>query len=142
MIIGFNFTKISVQRAASSQGKIKIHHDLHLLDVKEQSLRLKEGKKGVSFTFDFIVAYEPHVGQLLINGQVLYYGSDKQVKDIVDSWAASKKVPQEVSLEVVNVILARCNVKALELAEDVNLPAHIPLPKLEVNTEKYSQYIG
>lgn len=143
MIVSFTFSKISVQRAVGApQGKINIHHDLHLLDVKEQTLRLQDKKKGVSFTFDFIVTYDPKVGQLLINGQVLYYGTDKQINEILDSWKASKKVPPDVSLEVVNIILARCNVKALELAEDVNLPPHIPLPKLEVDTQKYSQYIG
>lgn len=142
MIIGFTFNKIAVQRNSHLKGKINVKHDLQLRDVKAQKLTFKEHNTGAAFNFDFIVHYEPKMGSLLINGDVMYYDDEKKVKNVIDTWNKTKKVPQDVSVEVINTILARCNIKALELAEDLNLPAHIPLPKIQIEQEKYSDYIG
>ena len=42
---------------------------------------------------------------------------------------AIKKVEEELRLPLMNIIFARCNLKAMELEEAVNLPFHIPTPK-------------
>ena len=55
---------------------------------------------------------------------------DKQ-DEIVKGWKKNKQVPKETMTEVLNTILARCNVSALMLSRDVNLPPPIPLPKVE-----------
>jgi len=142
MIIGFTFNKIAIERKGRLKGKISVKHDLQLKEVTEQALTFKEHNKGVSFNFDFMIFYEPKMGSLSINGDVMYYNEPKKVKEILDTWKKTKKLAPDVSLEVINTILSRCNIKALELAEDLNLPAHIPLPKVEIEREKYSSYIG
>ena len=40
------------------------------------------------------------------------------------------KIDPKYSSAWMNIILARCNVKALTLGNDVNLPPHIPFPRL------------
>jgi len=37
--------------------------------------------------------------------------------------------------EILNIILTRCNIQALILARDINLPSPIPLPKVKVETK-------
>jgi hypothetical protein len=49
-------------------------------------------------------------------------------KKILEEWKKDKKLNEEISALVFNTILARCNVKALNLAQDVGLPPHFRLP--------------
>ena len=44
--------------------------------------------------------------------------------------------------QVLNFVLAKCNIKALILSQDVNLPPQIPLPKLTTKKQQVEQYIG
>ena len=44
--------------------------------------------------------------------------------------------------KVLNFVLAKCNIKALALSQDVNLPPQIPLPKLTAKKQEAEQYIG
>jgi len=50
-------------------------------------------------------------------------------------WKDQKKVHKDVMTETLNVILDRCNIQALILARDINLPSPIPLPKVKVETK-------
>ena len=53
-IVGFNFTKINVERKNTIKGKINISNDISLKDVKERDLSLGGAKqKGLSFVFNF-----------------------------------------------------------------------------------------
>ena len=43
---------------------------------------------------------------------------------------------------LLNALLAKCNVQALILSQDVNLPPPIPLPKVQLNEPQKDTYIG
>ena len=141
MIVGFNLTKILVERKKPVKGKIKINHDLRIENVEQRPLPLKDKKNALLFDFVFHIAYEPSVGEIAIQGNVLYYDDQKKLDAVLEQWKKNKKVPPEISVEVINVIFARCNVRALELAQEINLPAHLPMPQITLR-EDPSKYIG
>ena len=142
MIVGFNFTKILVEKKNSLQGKIQIKHNVDIKDVVESALPLKEKKQALIVDFLFSIHYLPHAGDITLGGNVIYFHDDaKKITSIRDQWKRNKKIPPDVSVEILNVIFARCNVKALELATDINLPPHLPLPKINLK-EDPRQYIG
>ena len=65
-------------------------------------------------------------------------GSADRVGDVIEvegwdlkNWKKNKAVPKDTMNEILNVILMRCNVEALILSRDVNLPPPIPLPKIQ-----------
>jgi len=143
MIIGFEINKINVERKNDITGNVRVKHNLNINSVKEEELAaLKEKKKGVDFRFTFSIDYEPGIGNILIGGSLMYTDNDKKIKEVTESWKKNKKIPHDVSVEVLNAILARCNIRALELAEDANLPSHIPLPRVNLEKSKFSNYIG
>ena len=130
-IIGFNFTKIDVLRKGRLEGQINISNNVGIKDVRESKVELgKASQSGIRFTFEFSSSYEPDVGHINIEGEVIYVGSDKKVKDIASMWKKSKKVPQDVMTEVLANVLTKSNVEALILSRDVNLPPPIPMPKV------------
>ena len=95
----------------------------------------------MKFTFEFTSKYEPKLGTILLGGDVLFLTDSKKSKEILDGWKKDKKVPKEIMAGILNTVLARCNIQALILSQEVNLPPPIPLPKVKVGN-KDKNYIG
>ena len=140
-IVGFNFTRIHVERNKVAKGKINIKNNVAIKKVEEADLSLGKNKQsGLRFTFEFVSLYDPKVGEISLVGEVLYLMDDKQVKEVVKGWKKDKKIPKELTAAVLNTVLQKCNIQALMLSRDINLPPPIPLPKVNVADTK--SYIG
>lgn len=135
MIVGFDFSKIVVHREAPLKRGIRVGNNLTISSVNRKDFSsLGAGKKGIAVEFSYQVSYEPKVGSLTLEGTLLYMGDEKKIDDILSQWERSKQLPDDVSLAVLNLILARCNVKALQLANDVGLPPQMQLPQVTANS--------
>jgi hypothetical protein len=138
-IVGFNFSKISVERKATPSGKVSINNNVAIKNVDKTDLSLGKSKQaGLKFTFEFKVNYEPKIGQIILEGDVLDLEEEKMVTDTVAEWKKSKKIPQGMMRAVLNTILSRSNIQALILSREINLPSPIPLPRVNANIAKPS----
>lgn len=142
MIVGFEYHNIEVRRSRRVQSNIKVKHNLSFEEVKLVHLPRFDKKPAIELQFTFTVDYTPDVAKIVIGGNIIYTHTKDIVERAIKTWEKDKKLIPDVSLEVLNSILTKCNVKALELAEELNLPAHIPLPQLNVAQQKYGEYIG
>jgi len=134
VIIGFNFNKILVQRQSILKGKINIKNNVTIKNVEKSSLFLGKGKQeGIKYSFEFTSKYEPNsVAEIVLEGEILSVEESEKAKEILESWKKNKRIPNETMANVLNNILTRCNIEALILSRDANLPAPIPLPKVQV----------
>ena len=83
------------------------------------------------------------MGSIMFEGEILYHEDPKKVKEIIADWKKDKKLPKELMALMLNTILSKCNIQALILSQEVNLPSPIPLPKVQVNADqKDKNYIG
>jgi len=131
-IVGFNFTKIDAERKEPAKGKININNNVTIKSVGEKKISLANDKRKVlSFTFEFTAKYDPDVGSITITGDVLYMEAAAKVKEIMDGWKKDKKLPKDMMPLILNTVLNKCNIQALILSEQINLPPPIPLPKLQ-----------
>lgn len=142
MIVGFGFTKLSAEKNEKVQGKIDINNNVSVKDVVEDNLALGKDKQNIlKFVFEFTANYEPSVGKILFEGEVLYLEEPKKVKEILSAWKKDKKVQKEIMGGILNTILTKCNIQALILSQEVNLPPPIPMPKVQMQAPD-SSYIG
>ncbi len=145
MIVGFNFDKISIERKQKSIKNMSVKYNLDFSDVKEEKLAIKTAK-GVSFFFDFTVKYNPGVVDLIIKGHITFMQDEKKIKEILDSWNQYQKIPKDVSVQLFNFVLTKCNIQALELTQSFNLPPHIQMPTVKLfdpkSKDNPEQYIG
>ncbi len=132
-ILNFGFNKIVVERKTRSAKQINIESGLHIKDVKASEMVKNDAQKAFTISFGFDVKYEPGLGNISIEGELLYLSSNDQAKEISDLWEKNKSLPKQVGVVIFNRILQQCNVEALILSREVNLPAPIQLPK--VSTE-------
>ena len=136
-IVGFNFTKLEAEKKEGVKGKINISNNVSINKVGEKSLSITDEKQKVlAFTFEFTSKYDPDLGSIKITGDVLNMDSPAKAKEILDGWKKDKRLPKEIMTDVLNTILNKCNIQALILSEQVNLPPPIPLPKVQVGQKQ------
>ncbi|MDP7476100.1 MAG: hypothetical protein QF655_00510 [Candidatus Woesearchaeota archaeon] len=131
-IVGFNFTKLEAEKKDMIKGKINVSNNVTISKVEEKKLAIGNDKQKVlAFTFEFVSKYEPNIGSIKFTGDVLFMDDSKKVKEILDGWEKDKKLPKEIMPGILNTALNKCNIQALILSEQINLPPPIPLPKVQ-----------
>ena len=136
-IVGFNFTKLEAEKKEGVKGKINISNNVSINKVGEKSLSITDEKQKVlAFTFEFTSKYDPDLGSIKITGDVLNMDSPAKAKEILDGWKKDKRLPKEIMTDVLNTVLTKCNIQALILSEQVNLPPPIQLPKIQVGQKQ------
>lgn len=131
-IVNITFNKISAERRAGVLGKINISNNVSVKDVSEADFNIGSTKqKGLKYSYEFSSKFEPKVGSIIIEGDVLVLEETKKVNEILKGWKKNKKIDKEILAPVINMILSKCNIKALILSQDVNLPSPIPLPRVK-----------
>ncbi len=130
-VVGFNFTKMHIERKGDARGKINIKNNVTITDVSKTDLSLGKAKqKGLKVSFEFKSEYNPNVAEIIFEGNILDMEDEKAVEDLKKGWDKDKKLPNSIMEPLVNAILMRCNVQSLVMSKELNLPPPIPLPKV------------
>tara|TARA_Y100000310_G_C20653814_1_gene800908 strand:+ start:433 stop:873 length:441 start_codon:yes stop_codon:yes gene_type:complete len=146
MIVGFNFNKINIERKKKLVKGMKVKYNMDITKVSEQDYPAPSPQQGIlNFDFNFTVGYGENIADLAIHGTVSYMIPKEEMKKVMELWNKTKKLPKEISVPIINLILDRSNIKALELEQDLSLPTHLPMPSVNVDQKKdegAEQYIG
>ena len=129
-LIGFNFTKISIEKAGSSKpiDNLKINTEIDISEIKELDSKVLEIKgEIIESKFSYKIKYEPEFANVGLEGRIILSVNPKEAKDILKEWK-SKKMSENFRLFLFNIILKRSTLKALQLEEELGLPLHMPMP--------------
>lgn len=130
-LVGFNFTKINVEKFLDSVENLKINTQIDISEIKQAEahmLKMKEDILGIGFKYT--IGYDPGMANIVLEGKVLLAIDPTLVKEILKEWK-DKKIPPEFKLVLFNVILRKTNVRALQLEEEMSLPLHVSMPSLK-----------
>jgi len=140
MIINFLLEKITVIKNKDVTGNIEAKNNLKITDITEQNISsIAKKQAAMNIHFTFTIAYEPNIANIALEGKVLYLTDEKMKKDLLETWKKEEKIDPKISQPILNNILTKCNIKALSLASEVNLPPHIPFPRLALKAEVETQ---
>lgn len=126
VIVGIELTEIKAKKKKIAKGSIRVNNNINIVKVE----RAGKDKELVRMSFNATTKYEPEVGEIVINGALLWLPTEKT--DIVKEWKEKKKLPKQVAEEALNGIINRVTIEALILAKDVGLPSPIKLPRLKI----------
>ncbi len=135
-VIGFSFTKMLIEKKSPVKGKVSINNNVGIRDVEETKLNINTTKKALKLDFEFTSIYEPNIGKILLTGEVVYLIDKDKAADVVKNWKKNKKMEKDMMTNILNNVLAKCNVQALILSKDMNMPPPIPLPKVGESKKK------
>ncbi|MCA9477804.1 MAG: hypothetical protein KDK61_08365 [Simkania sp.] len=130
-ILNFGFTKILVEKKGKLSKQINIKSGMNITDVAESEMIDATKQKAFLIKFAFETNYEPKLGNINLEGELLYLLDAETAKTVSDSWKKNKSLPKDIALKVFNKILHNCNVEALILSREINLPSPIQLPKVK-----------
>lgn len=133
-IIGFNLNKISAEKEEKSQGKLEIKQNINIDHVSEDKINISnKGIIKVSFTFS--VDYSPNFAKLELKGQTVLLPENDELKEILKDWK-KKQISDKFRIPLFNFIMGKCNIKALGLEDELNLPLHMPMPRISPKKEE------
>lgn len=127
-IIGFSINKVSGEKKKELKGKSEIKSGLNIDEISKEEINISD-KSSLKFDFTFNIDYSPDFGNIEIRGSVMILDDKDEGKEILKEWK-KKKFIHPVKLPLFNFIMEKCNLKALQLEEELSLPFHIPFPKL------------
>ena len=131
-VIGFNFTKIGAQILSKQKGKIQINNNINVREVESQEFSAEKTRKAVRVAFRYDGLYEPKVAHIQLDGDIILLLPAKEADELIKGWD-EKKVPTKTLTEAMNVVLEKCNIQAIMIARDMNLPSPVPLPKVNMS---------
>ena len=147
-IVGYNLTNIQAQKLKALDLKskeLKINSKLGITNVKEEKLPTgKTRSDGLRFDFEFKLEYEPETAKVVLEGFIYYLDDPKIIKEITEKWNKEKNVPLDVKTQILNTIVLKASIKALQLEQEINIPPHMPFPSLKPaqTKSKSGEYIG
>jgi hypothetical protein len=131
-IISFNFKKINAERGSAPKGNVKISNNISIKDVKSVDLKLGAKKdKALRFEFLFETKYEPKLGHISFEGDLIYMSTPENIKKVEAGWKKNKNLPKEVTQQVMSHIVEKGNIEAIIMSRTISLPSPVPLPKVK-----------
>ena len=145
-VVSFNFDKILVDKRKPLEPPIKVDTGMQIVDIKEEDVSSDKGetKKVLRFFYEYTVEYQPKQAVMEIAGSLLYVDKPEVLKEIMDEWKKTQKFSTEITKQVLNNVLVRCQIKGLSLAADVGLPPQVRLPMITSrdSQKKAAEYTG
>lgn len=134
-IIGFNFTKVNMEKFSDNYKGLKINTHIDIVDVKQTKSEIIQTKEVLfEIKFNYNIDYEPKIANISFSGRLLFLVDPKTAKSFLKHWK-DKKFPEEHKIMLFNVILKKTNLRSLQLEDELNLPLHISLPSLKAPKE-------
>ncbi len=130
--LGLNSIEASKKNERVEQQEVKVNSTPHITDVKEVDLP-NFSQKALSIEFDFLTVYDPALAKITIKGTVMYLSDN--IKDVVTEWKKKKRLPEDMSMEVLNYLFRHCLLKSSVLADELQLPPPMPMPRITPKKE-------
>jgi len=131
-VLGISFYKIDLERKEDSFKNIKISTKLNILGIqKSSSTLLTDSESLIKIKFEYELNYEQDIALLKFSGYLLVSLSHSESDEILNKWE-EKKIPEKFKEIIFNSIFRKCNLKALQFEEELNLPPHLPLPSFKI----------
>ena len=135
-IIGISLNSVEAKKnKAGPTGEININSTPRITSIEETDLKPLE-KKVLNIAFEFLTTYG-EVGEIKLNGDILFM-HDKH-KEILEHWKNAKMLQQEVAVDVFNSLFAKCLLKSSMIAEELQLPLPLNIPRVRPEVAQQKQ---
>jgi len=132
-VIGMTLSSMQGRRDKSPSGEIKVNSTPKVTEIREVKISTVD-KKALDMKFDFTTKYTPEIGEITISGNILFLAENNE--PILKHWKEKRQIPEAISVEVLNHLFRRCLLKTANIAEDLQLPPPLQLPRVKAPEKK------
>ena len=135
-LLGFNFTKIQVEKHKDRVEGLKIGTRIDVSEIQEAKAGMLKTKEEIlAVKFSYGLDYEPEMAKLDLEGNLIISLESKKAREVLKQWK-DKKMPEDFRTTLFNLVLRKASLRALQLEEEMNLPIHLQLPNLKIQEKK------
>lgn len=135
-VMSFNYTKISVEKTSSNYNDLKIGSSVNIESIEEpENVQIKTKDSFLIVKWNYNIDYNPGIASIGFSGSMVLSMDSKEVKEILKRWK-DKKMEPEFNMFLVNIIMKKANIKALQFEDEFNLPTHFKLPSVRINKKE------
>ncbi|MEK6898868.1 MAG: hypothetical protein AABW79_02105 [Nanoarchaeota archaeon] len=127
-VLGFNFTKIHASRKDKWEKNEKINTNIELSDIEKDSIDILKQNEIIKVKFSYKILYEPNNAEVIFEGNIILDLDETLSKEMIKDWK-KKEIPEKIKIPLLNLVMTKCNIKALELEEQLSMPFHLKLPR-------------
>jgi len=141
-IVGFRFTSLHGKRdetVKAPSGEIKVNSAPRITSIKEVNVPTFK-QKALAIDFEFATTYDPKLAEIKISGDILYIAKNNE--SVLKEWKKNKKLPDEMNIDILNNLFRRCLVKIATIADDLQLPPPLQLPRVRPKGSEEAGYVG
>jgi len=126
MIVGMNIDSISakINKNVKMDKRLSVSNTPTITSIEKADIL--DMKDLLNVRFSYKTVYEPDVGEIMIEGHVLYKDNDS--KKIMKKWEEKKEIDKKLAIEVLNTIFRKCLTQAIDLSLELRLPPPIQFP--------------
>ncbi len=127
-ILGFNFTKISVEKNQEYKGQTELKSNIDVSSIEKADIDLVKDCLKIAFKFELDYG---ELGKILMHGFMILLLNPKITKETLSQWQNKEKISEDVNRTILNIILRKCTLKAIQFEDEIGLPFHIQLPRVQ-----------
>jgi len=135
-VVGFNFSKISGEKIDRIV-KAKRNMGFEFVDLEKDKIPLLKDLEALKIKFKHNLSYDSteekkdqKLAEIVFEGNLIMSLTKEELKDIMKLWK-KKEVPEGLRMTLSNIILERCTAKTIQLQQELNIPSHIALPRID-----------
>lgn len=128
-ISSFRYTKIFIEKISDLFTNLKINSNINLKDIEKG----KSNSDSLKISFGFNIEYVD-LCKIELEGSFILLADQKILKKILNEWK-DKKLSEDINNIIFNIIMQKASLKALELEDELGVPPHIQLPKIQINKD-------
>lgn len=116
---------------------VSINNNVRLTSVSERDER-------ICVDFIYTSNYEPNIGVIRIEGEVLIGETEENRKKTLEEWKTSNKrnLPHDIAGKIHNTILGSCMIETAVLSREIKLPPPFPLPQVNLEKKEAAVSVG
>ena len=134
-ILSVSISKLEAERTGTApRVEVKLQPEIVSVETSKLEGIAKKPQDVLNVGFSFNVKFNPEVGRLRLEGNVLYL--DSSVNKIYSEWQKSKKLPDGVHTEVMNAVFRNVIPKAMFVSNELQLPPILPIPRVVRRQQK------
>ncbi|OYT54553.1 MAG: hypothetical protein B6U72_02495 [Candidatus Altiarchaeales archaeon ex4484_2] len=124
------YTHLEASRFTKPSGKVNVHNNSNISHISRSD-------EVITISFTFTSTYNPSVGEIKIDGNIMLSDVDENVEQDVREWEEGdgKTIPSELARKVHNTIISNCIVEATLLSREILLPPPTPTPRVKAPDE-------
>ncbi len=139
-VIGFNLTKILGEKTEHAP-KLNVNAEIQFINLEKQKVDILKDSEAIKLSFKHGLNYKKQdnkgkdIGEIIFEGNISLSVDKEESKEIMKSWK-KKQLPQNATIFLYNFILKKCAPRSLAMQEELGLPSHIKIPRLDIKQEQ------